>query len=184
VIGFRHDPYSLSGHAVVGLGPLVLSNDFEHNLHCALESKVNFRPYPSVPFYRNVAPHANLHRLFVGQLPHDITAMQLEWIVHEVTNCPIFDSECIVKWPDRMPKGCVHTYCFPEHRDRIVRALHRRVLIDECGIWYAENDAESEELQRYCMEMKRDKTKRFPNRPNQPMVVEDSKSTFVPRRAP
>lgn len=158
-------------------------------LHRALDGCVTYVQDPQW-FEMPVAPmpKSDMARLFLGQLPYFVTPMQVAWMVLELARLPVFETECIKRWGAnhsqpalaQQPKGCVHTYCLPQHRDAIIAALHRRVLVDDGGVWFAEDAAQKEALEAYCAQMKQDKSLRFRDRPYQPLVVQDAVSTFVP----
>jgi len=153
-------------------------------LHTELMGQVNYVPYPEKD---NRAAFTNcrkdqLQRLFIGQLPYDASPMQVQWIVYQATGKEVFLSEKIQKWTgNRQSKGCVHTYCYHEDTDLIINFLHRRVLVDDTGVWIAADAEQHELLEAYCKKMKEDKTMRFRERPYQPVVAQLATSNFVPR---
>jgi len=181
---FRHDPYACrvidyARGQSPGPEPCIEPG----TLHCPLAGVVNFVPYPLTVMTVDTAPPKNvLWRLFIGQLPYDSTVVQAEWIIRALTGVQCYYTEMIHSWrnPQHTPKGCVHTYCFPEDADRVIAMLHHAVLVDDTGVWFAADDEQFGMLNEYCREMKEDKTKRFRNRPYQPLVAEIADSTFVP----
>jgi len=193
---WRNNPYDLQFGYVVDdhqssrsespAGPLDQSCVTAETLHQELIGHVNFEPYPifdvhaapQLPFTKH-----DCVRLFVGQIPYDTPAKQVEWIVYVATGRRVYFSETIQRWTGaRQPKGCSHTYCLPHDQEAIVGILHRRVLVDDSGIWVAADDAQHQVLEEYCARMKSDKTLRFRERPYQPVVVECATSDFVPRK--
>lgn len=89
-------------------------------LHGHLEGYVSFVPYPTEEF-RNpnkgvqVPSEGNMSRVFLGQLPYQVTDMQLEWL------CFTFGNGGAVHFPERItkhdpmrgckvPTGCIHAY--------------------------------------------------------------------------
>lgn len=192
VTSYRHDPY------VACVLPKVDSRStspgpssegdvmIPGTLHQDLQSHLNFVAYPvtmkDVRIYHATTPKERMTRIFIGQLPYGTTAQQLEWIIAEVSGCPVFFTEAIHNWTgEKQSKGCAHAYCEPQHADHILEKLHRHVLIDDTGIWFAESKDEHAMLENYCQSMKKDKTRRFFHRPCQPMVIQRATSTFVPR---
>jgi len=188
---FSHDPY---GPRVLPESPRSVSPGptstgdvcLPGTLHLDLQGIVNFVPYPTkadvVPVLVPNMHKADMTRLFVGQLPYGTTMEQLQWTVYETCHCAVFFTETIHNWTgDKHSKGCVHTYCDPAQADYILEKLHRRVLIDDTGVWIAETDEEYVALATYCKKMKDDKTKRFHQRPCQPVVSQRATSTFVPQ---
>lgn len=187
---YTHNPYSvrvldtsLDESRCNTPGPEVIGADLIHQSLC---EHVNFVHYPQ--YYHMPVPSRpadELVRLFVGQVPYDVTEQQVAWMVYETTQCNVYHTEIIKKWTgDHHKKGCVHTYCSPEDVITITERLHHRVLIDDAGIWVAETQEERSALEKYCESMKNDKSKRFVNRPFQPVVVEKAMSNFKPRSTP
>lgn len=166
----------------------IINNDCSlPKLHTELEGRVRFVPYPAegVEVPATTAPREKLARLFIGQLPYGVTDMQLAWLCCVVADQrPVFNIERIIKWNNgHQPKGCVHAYCNQEDADYLIATLNRRVLVDDVGVWYAEDEAQRMALENYCAEMKTDPRKRFRERPYQPVVVQRAMSTFVLRRS-
>lgn len=156
-------------------------------MHVALAGAVNFERFPA--FTANCATpmlpfgKSDCCRLFVGQLPYGTPAQQVEWMVFVATGRRVYFTETIQRWTgSRSPKGCAHTYCLPHDKDAIVAYLHRRVLVDDSGVWIAADEQQATCLNDYCTKMKNDKKLRFRDRPYQPVVVEEATSDFVPRR--
>lgn len=188
---FTHDPYHVrvlpDTPRSVSPGPQSVSDAcLPGTLHTDLQGVVNFVPYPTksdaVPLLIPTMAKCNMTRLFVGQLPYGTTMEQLQWTVYEASHCGVFYTETIHNWTgDKHSKGCVHTYCDPAQADYILKRLHRHVLIDDTGVWIAETDEEYAALEGYCAKMKLDKTKRFHQRPCQPVVAQRATSTFVPQ---
>jgi hypothetical protein len=191
---YRHDPYTACVLAKeqsrsTSPGPSIGGDNVPTgSLHKDLQGSLNFVAYPAtmkdVRVYHAPYPKELMTRIFLGQLPYGTTAQQLEWIILEVSGCPVFFTEAIHNWSgEKQSKGCAHAYCDPQHADCIIARLHRQTLIDDTGIWIAETEEEHKLLEAYCMSMKKDKTRRFFHRPCQPMVAQRAISTFVPRQA-
>lgn len=162
------------------------SADFEATLHRPLMGHVNFEPFPQVsrasPLVR--FDKASCRRLFVGQIPYATPAAQVEWMVFAATGRRVYFTETIQRWTgSRAPKGCAHTYCLAADADHIVATLHRRMLVDDSGVWIAADAQQVAALGDYCAAMKADHKLRFRDRPYQPVVVELATSDFVPRHA-
>jgi hypothetical protein len=152
-------------------------------LYECLAAEVNFVAYPETcPEPAYAQPHKDmLQRIFVGQLPYNVTTSQAEWVVTEATGCPTFHTEIIHRWTaGQEPKGCVHTYCHPQDVNR-VQAMSKRILVDDTGIWVADDEAQTAALLSFCASLKKDKKHRIANRPYQPVVLEVAKSSFRPR---
>jgi len=198
---FRHNPYDAVASVAYEDEPLNNSSnsrsespagtiqqvDFENTLHKSLMGVVNFEPFPTTAANRAnpMLPFTKKDccRLFIGQIPYGSPAAQVEWMVFTATGRHVYFTETIQRWTgSRSPKGCAHTYCLPADRDAIIAMLHRRVLVDDTGVWVAADNQQCAGLEVYCGRMKTDKTMRFRDRPYQPMVVEEATSDFVPRR--
>jgi hypothetical protein len=189
----RNNPYDLITGAVFenprcdSPAPVTQQHDFHNTLHKALINQVNFEAFPEfapgraqpmLPFTKK-----DCCRLFIGQIPYGSPAQQVEWMVFSATGRRVYFTETIQRWTGtRAPKGCAHTYCLPSDRDAIIDYLHRRVLVDDTGVWIAADHQQYVALEEYCEKMKNDKSLRFRDRPYQPMVVEQATSDFVPRR--
>jgi len=192
---YSYNPYDMTTGIVLhdlpssrSESPAVGTDYFPDNtLHRDLIGLVNFEPFPqfesrhatpALPFTKE-----NCERLFVGQIPYGTPARQVEWMVFIATGRHVYFTETIQRWTgSRTPKGCAHTYCRPEDCEFILSVLHRRVLVDDTGIWIAADDEQHAALEEYCAHMKSDKTLRFRERPYQPMVAQKATSDFVPRR--
>ena len=178
---YRYDPYNVSSSVKF------LTSSQVPTLHLNLVGHVTFVPYPhcTIPLPQPQCHKHDLVRLFMGQLPYSNTDEQLQWLSDTFANgAPLFHTERIIKWKEQQPKGCVHTYCYPEHATEIMGALHKMVLVDDSGVWYASSVAEHVHLEAYCALMKKDKSLRFRDRPYQSVVVQTAHSTFVPRLLP
>jgi hypothetical protein len=194
---FRHNPYDLetavSYDELPGHTPSSRSESPAADtvvpagaLHVRLAGLVNFEPYPAVS-RESAMVHFGKElccRLFVGQIPYGAPASQIEWMVQVATGCRVYFTEPIHRWTSsRSPKGCAHTYCLPGDVDTIVQLLHRRMLVDDSGVWIAADEHQQHRLEEYCAALKADKALRHRDRPYQPVVVEGATSNFVPRRA-
>jgi len=62
----------------------------------------------------------------------------------------------------------------------MAHGMHKRMLVDDTGVWHAQTSEEFEVLSDYIHAMKADRTLRAPNRPYDSVVVQLAVSTFVP----
>ena len=60
--------------------------------------------------------------------------------------------------------------------------LHKRLLVDDTGVWYASNKEEQEVLDEYTRAMKKDRSLRFRDRPYDTVVTQFATSRFMPAR--
>ena len=184
---YRYDPYSTN--------PIIYEEEHfalpEDTLHVALEGKVSFMPYPTEKFYVEPAPLPKeaMARIFVGQLPYQVTDMQLNWLCHTFgRGAAVYFPERIVKHDQlrgvKLPTGCIHAYCDPEVVSDLMCGMHKRLLIDDTGVWYANTAKEQEALTEYTQAMKKDRSLRPVNRPYDTVVAQHATSTYVPPPPP
>lgn len=194
---FRHNPYSSLSPMIFGyrdseelttVTPTTVNLMPEGTRHAQLWGAVSFVPYPNTAFEAptDAMPPsgAPLVRVFLGQLPYFITDMELNWLTF------VLGGGNVVLWPERimkrqnggerLPTGCIHAYATPEAIATLAASMHKRMLVDDTGVWYAQTSDELRELSAYVAEMKADKSKRIPGRPYDTVVVQEATSNFVP----
>jgi len=162
-------------------------------LHAGLAGRVGFVAYPTesfaVPADAVVPPACGprgrgLVRVFFGQLPYAVTDMQLAWLCYTFGGgCVVVDAERITKrHPEHggkaLPTGCLHAYATAAAVATLHARMHKALLIDDSGVWFARDAAERAALRAYCDELKRDRTRRFANRPYDAVSVERATSTY------
>ena len=165
----------------------------EGTLHIALWDWVTFVPYPTERFIlpsdavaAEPAPGEELVRCFIGQLPYLVTDMQLAWL------CYTFGRKHTVTYPERitkkqpnsserLPTGCIHAFCSRQAIEEMANLMHKKILVDDTGVWVALSDDEEKCLYTYVQAMKRAKGRRPPNRPYDTLVVQLATSTYIPR---
>jgi len=157
--------------------------------HPMLWGRVSFVPYPDEEF---VAPSLDaslekkgeLVRVFLGQLPYFVTDMQLSWLCYTfgLGNAVALPERIMKKQPngERLPTGCIHAYTTIRAVEEMAAGMHKRMLVDDTGVWHARSDMELDALSSYVACMKSDRTKRVPGRPYDTVVVQLATSTFVP----
>lgn len=183
---FRYDPYQTEIAIVVEEEVFALPAD---TLHTQMANKVSFLPYPDEEFYAPAPtlPKEQMSRVFIGQLPYAVTDMQLQWLCSTFGNgVTVHHAERIVKHDTgktgaKIPTGCIHAYCHPDQVEGLMNGMHKRLLIDDTGVWYAQNDSELEALCAYTSTMKKDRSKRPHNRPYDTVVAQLATSTYVPK---
>ena len=183
---FRYDPYQTETAVIVEKETFTLPTG---TLHQELEGQAAFMPYPTEEFYcaGPELPKDQMARLFIGQLPYGVTNMQLQWL------CATFGNGVAVHFPERIvkndalktgakiPTGCVHAYCHPEDVEALMAGMHKKLLIDDTGVWFTQNLTELAALHGYTAVMKKDRTQRPMNRPYDTVVIQLATSTYVPR---
>jgi len=195
---FRHNPYSFApvtyGYTMQAVAQEVVMDvpAFaelpEGTRHVSLWGRVSFAPFPGEAFQTPMEaiprPDEPLVRVFLGQLPYFITDMELNWMTCVLGGGYIVvNSERIMKRQsggDRLPTGCIHAYATRDAAATLAANMHKRMLVDDTGVWIAHSDDELHALSAYIAEMKSDKSKRVPGRPYDSIVVQEATSTFVP----
>jgi len=161
-------------------------------LHTSLWGRVTFVPYPTGEFALPadaIVPmqgERDLARVFIGQMPYFVTDMQLSWMVYTFGggNAVVFP-ERILKTQDngtRMPTGCIHAYTSLRAVETMAALMHKKLLVDDTGVFVATTAAEEGELATYIGTLKNNRRLRFANRPYDSVVVQLATSTFVPRK--
>jgi hypothetical protein len=197
---YRNDPYKAPGRVIFYEDEPIhhREDDFDRSTPnpvideppmgtrhtAALWGRVSFVPYPTEPFYATPAPEDDMVRVFIGQLPYFVTDMQLSWL------CATFGGGHVVAYPerimkrqpngDRLPTGCIHAYASVYAVEAMATGMHKRMLVDDTGVWHAQTAAEFDVLSSYVASMKADKSLRVPNRPYDSVVVQLATSTYVP----
>jgi len=198
---YRHDPYARD-HGVFWYGDdsrstyVATPNDISPvgtsapigTRHLQLWGRVTFIPYPEEEFVAPPAPKAaagELVRAFIGQLPYFVTDMQLAWMCYTLGGGHVvsYPERIIKRQPsgEKLPTGCIHAYASESAVCAMAARMHKRMLVDDTGVWHAQNDEELRELSSYVAELKSDKSRRVPGRPYDTVVVQLATSTFVPR---
>jgi len=205
---WHHDPYNtFDNHQVIGYLPRPAPQRIVHSmaipegtLHAhRLAGQLAFEPYPTTEFFTVPArlPKAHMTRMFIGQLPYNVTDMQLNWLVDMFARSTVHFPERIMKRQDakisrnhgvdsgtKLPTGCLHVYCDPTVVPILKDMMHKRILIDDTGVWYAQSEQEQQFLHAYCAELKADKKKRPFNRPYDTVVVTEAESNYRPPQLP
>jgi len=184
---YSYNPYDTNNTVIVKTERSISSALPQGTLHMELQGRVSFMPYPIHEFRANppTMRKDEMVRLFIGQLPYQVTDMQLQWL------CYTFGRGASVHFPERIvkkdaarggkiPTGCVHAYVEPQAVEGLMFAMHKRVFVDDTGVWYAQTQEEVDALDVYCNQLKMDKRRRFQNRPYDSIVVQHAVSTFVP----
>lgn len=124
-------------------------------------------------------------RIFIGQLPYNTTAAQVLFL------CELFGGKgCaypqrIMKMTpkgDRLPTGGVHVYCDEACYKTLEQNVHKRVLVDDSGVWFAATEGEKAALDDYCTFLHDHRESRPAGRPYSSVVVQRATSLFVPQR--
>lgn len=189
---YRNDPYAIRGpgrvfyyeedldtRAATPTGPPA------GTLHGHLWGRVTFVEYPAEEFHAPApAEDEEMVRVFIGQLPYFVTDMQLRWLCYHFGgfNTVHFPERIMKRQPngERLPTGCIHAYAPAHAVAEMASGMHKRMLVDDTGVWHAQTQEEFAVLTEYIAAMKADKSLRAPNRPYDSVVVQVATSTFVP----
>jgi hypothetical protein len=147
--------------------------------HKALWGKVDYCQFPemALPPAPPAIPKENMQRLFLGQLPYDITEENLNYALGLLVQCSVYFHERIIKRGKKT--GCLHAYCAPEVLHQLRSATHS-VVFDEGGFWWPSSDYQSECLTAHIATLSGDASLRPLGLPYQTMTVEEATSTFIP----
>jgi len=188
---YRHDPYRSHGKVFFyddeDVSPAPATAPPAGTRHPTLWGRVSFVPYPTGEFRAPTPPpeDAELVRVFIGQLPYFVTDMQLSWLCHAFGggSAVVYPERIMKKQPngERLPTGCIHAYATPEAVEIMALGMHKRMLVDDTGVWHADSQDEAEFLGDYVAAMKQDRGMRVPGRPYDSVVVQMATSTYIPR---
>jgi hypothetical protein len=152
-------------------------------LYHSLRHSVRFIPYPTEKFSAKTpsVQKRRMTRLFFGQLPYGVTDMQLQWLAFRLAGTNLHYIERIMRKGLRGTKiatGCVFAYAEPTDALELIRQLNKRVLIDDTGVWHAENQGQQRTLDEYCGWLRERPGDRHPDRPYSTMVVQCAAVSF------
>jgi hypothetical protein len=127
---------------------------------------------------------AAVTRVFIGQLPYLVTEMQLVW------TCALFGGRIMSpqrilksgRRGERLPTGGVHVLCQEANFLEMEQAMHKRVLIDDTGIWFAATLQEKTALDSFVAHLHANRQARVVGRPYDSVVVQRATSSFVPQQ--
>ena len=154
--------------------------------HKRLWGSVAFIEYPRTPYYPRsdtIYPtyEGDAVRCFIGQLPYSITDIQLAWLLYTFGGRHgVLLPEHIVKRNPRTGRrqltGCIHAFASREGLAAMANLMHKRVLIDEAGVWYCRDYNEKLLVREYVRSMKNDVSLRPEERPYDTVVVQEASS--------
>jgi hypothetical protein len=170
----------------------------EGTLHAVnLIGKVEFLPFPKA-FKPNaviespVGEASMLERLFIGQLPYNVSDEEVQWICETLCRATVHRPERIIKkmreGGAREPTGCLHIHVHPQHAQRMMATMNKRVLVDKTGVWVARTDGQKATLDAYVKYMKQiikvEATSRPIGMPYDTINIEAATSDFRARHPP
>ncbi len=107
------------------------------------------------------------YSLFIGQVRFETTAAELRWIIRRVSNVLPVKAE-------QRGNGCFVVFFRSAEDLDAVRRLHKRILFDHSGVWFAKTQQEVEVLFDYGMRAL-PFVPRWSHLPRDCMTVEDTK---------
>lgn len=121
---------------------------------------------------------ANARCLFLGHMRFETTAAEVRWLVRRTTGVTPMKAET-------RGNGCYVVYLANEAEEAAVRTLHKRMLFDHEGVWFARNEKETQTLCDYVDHvLARGRRGARPLRlPKDCLVVEDPRSKAAPKTA-
>ena len=137
-----------------------------NTFHQALWSQMELIRLPEiapVDMFVPVTPYS----LFIGQVRFETTAAELRWIIRRVSNV-------LPVKADRRGNGCFVVFFRSAEDLDAVRRLHKRILFDHSGVWFAKTQQEVEVLFDYGMRAL-PFVPRWSHLPRDCMTVEDTK---------
>jgi len=189
-LSYRHTPYDDERSTFVDFVPTVESArpaPGRATLHKMLTGLVHHIAYPTESFA--VAPVTDyelsfMHqKVFIGQLPFQVTEMQLVWLC-ALLGVRVALPQRITRTVDgeKKPTGGVHVYCTPADFTILQQNMHKRVLLDDSGVWFAVSEEQKHAMDSYVGYLHSHKNKRHAGRPYGSVVIQEAQSTYVPRR--
>jgi hypothetical protein len=162
-----------------------------HTIHHQLEGFVAFVRFPDAAEVAAVAmatagappggqpqQQRAWAKLFVGQLPLGMPCEKLVWMLAQmgVAAAWLGGARPLTKARRgdgvRQPTGCAHVFVAPEAIDVLAQNVHKRVLVDTTGFWYAADAAQSAALASYLEHIRVNKPVRVSSYPCDSVVVQ------------
>ncbi|KEG09692.1 hypothetical protein DQ04_04801040 [Trypanosoma grayi] len=137
-------------------------------VHRALLGKCRFIPFPTLPPYDPPpTPQMRTYPLFIGQVRFEASLAELMWLFHRTSGA------CALTIEGR-GSGCFILHLRSESERMLVRQLHKRILFDIGGVWFART---SQEVDSLCEHVALDGPylSKQAKLPRDSMVVEDIK---------
>ena len=183
---FSHNPYDMERSRLVSFDSAVpaIAPLPEGTLHHMLHRHVTFVPYPTEALEVSEPTADELQymtvKAFVGQLPFNATHMQLAWIC-QLLGCRVVNPQRIMKTQGgvRQPTGGVHVFCDAATLEVLQQNMHKRVLIDDTGVWFASTAAQKAALDSYVAYLHANRIRAM-GRPHNSVVVQPAVSTYQP----
>lgn len=117
---------------------------------------------------------AGVVQMFLGQVPFRITDGELLYMFSVLAGVDVLYVERIVQGDSN--KGCIQLFVHEETAEHAQRMIHKRVLFDQGGFWYATSAEERALLESQCAAQGGPKHKGLPYNS---VVLERSTSTFA-----
>jgi len=155
-------------------------NNFHNNIaHVALLGRCEFISIPVIDAVdRCNQPPDTPHRLFLGQIRFETTPAQMRWLLWKVACI-----EAVKVEPTVRSQGCFIVHLKSAEDVNRVRALHKRLLFDHLGAWFARDTNECDLMQQY-LESIAPYQGRWYRLPKDSMVVEQQKNVHYRNVSP
>lgn len=192
---YSHSPYDLERSTFVEYAPLRNSNTTaalpQGTLHGQLRGYVTFVPNTTPKPMTSLAPLLPtagpsppvMARAFIGQLPFDFSTAAIQWMCEVLAGCAVVGPQRIVRTVAgrRQATGGVHVFCSDEQLSVLQQNLHKRVLVDDTGLWFAATADEKVCLDSYVQHLHETPSARRRARPYDTVVVQRATSVYAER---
>jgi hypothetical protein len=187
---YSHCPYDLERSCLVEYQPREAAASAPElprgTLHPMLRGHVCFVPFEAdegLGAATGAAPEQATTRVFIGQLPFDVSAARIQWMCQAVAGCAVASPQRIVRTVCgvRQPTGGVHVFCDEQQLAVLQQNLHKRVLVDDTGLWFAATAAQKICLDSYVAYLHANRDARRAGRPYDSVVVQRATSSFAGR---
>eukprot|EP00759_Apiculatamorpha_spiralis_P047502 PhF_6_TR43148/c0_g1_i2/m.66041 len=115
-----------------------------------LSGRCTFIYFPELPWYEDRRPNYlsalerdSLVKIFFGHTRYNLNRGVIEWLVRTISGViPVF-----VEAMYKQPSARFYVYVQSEiEKEIIIACMNKRVLFDECGVWWAQTTAELFEM--------------------------------------
>jgi hypothetical protein len=135
--------------------------------HTCLTGQCEFVQPPHMTPVDHPTPQFPCFRLFLGQIRFESSAAEVRWIIRHLTGITAVKVEA-------RGVGCFLAYFRTAEEANSVKLIHKRVLFDRTGIWFARTPAQTEMMQHY-IDNSLHTIPRSVRLPKDAMVVEEEK---------
>jgi hypothetical protein len=116
------------------------------------------------------ATPSNVRALFLGHMRFETTVAEVRWLLYTTASVVAAKAE-------PRGNGCFVVYLANDEEMTAVRQLHKRLLFDHHGVWYARTAEEAAHMNEYVEHTLANTRRRRLRLPKDCMVVEEPRST-------